>query len=168
MWIPETRDPRKTTPAASQRLNHIAPDLGDEWTKREAAGSDPAVVYDHCEGHTIGIRFLFDGAILQTWVTAGPNLPPLPEAGTAQERADTQAANDARLRSGRSWHSAIRTRQADDLAAALAALLCEQLIPALAVKPHHVRPTENSQPAEKPPASATRKRRTPKTKGNQK
>ncbi|MER8002071.1 hypothetical protein [Streptomyces sp. NPDC095613] len=115
-------------------LDQLTPYLGGPWLKERTDDPDRTAAFRHPEGHHIGLRVQPGDLIIQTWITAGPDLPPL-SAGTATERANAQAANDARLQPGRSWYATVAIREADDLTTAVASVLHDQLIPALTHKP---------------------------------
>ncbi|MFJ1994224.1 hypothetical protein [Streptomyces asiaticus] len=148
-----TPTPRRRRPAfAGPRdvvdvppLDHIAPDLDPPWTKEDTDTPDRTAAYQHPEGHRVGLRVQSRGLAIQTWITAGPDLPPIPE-GTDIERAEAQAANDARLQPGRTWHAVLTTRTRKALAADLGALVRDHLIPALTTKPKHVTTTTTDEP----------------------
>jgi hypothetical protein len=127
-----------------QPLAQIAPDLQPPWFKEETDTPQRTTLYTHPEGHRIGLRLQSGGLTIQTWITAGPDLPPIP-AGTTEEKANAQAANDARLQPGRTWHATVTTRHTDYVRGALGAVVRDQLIPALANKPKRV-PTALTQP----------------------
>ncbi|MDX3224595.1 hypothetical protein [Streptomyces sp. ME19-01-6] len=126
------------TASAAYPIDDLAPYLEPPWTKEDTDTPDRSAIYTHPEGHHIGLRLQPGDLIIQTWITAGPDLPPLP-IGTAEEKAEAQAANDARLQPGRSWHRTIPTRHAEDLTTAVSSLLHDQLIPALTKKPRFAR-----------------------------
>lgn len=87
----------------------------------------------------------------QTWITAGPDLPPIPD-GTDIEQAEAQAANDARIQPGRTWHAVLTTRTSKAMAADLGDLVRDRLIPALTRKPKHI---TTSTPTDAPQPNAT-------------
>ncbi|MFI1830680.1 hypothetical protein ACH41E_30220 [Streptomyces sp. NPDC020412] len=126
-------------------LNHIAPTLDLPWQKEDTDTPDRKAAYRHPEGHSLGLRIQARGLAVQTWITAGPTLPPLPEGGTDTEQAEAQAARDARLQPGRTWHTVLNTRASTTLASDLGALVRDRLLPALAHKPRGL-------PAPPPPA----------------
>ncbi|MFE2179025.1 hypothetical protein [Streptomyces sp. NPDC059455] len=130
-----------------QPLAQIAPTLEPPWFKEATDTPERTTIYTHPEGHRIGLRLQPGGLIIQTWITAGPDLPPLP-VGTAEEKANAQAANDARLQPGRSWHATLATRGTDRITATLGAVLRDQLIPALTKKPKRL-PTATPNPGTK-------------------
>ncbi|GAA1920035.1 hypothetical protein [Streptantibioticus ferralitis] len=142
---------------AQHPMNELAPDLEEPWTKEDTDTPDRTATYTHPEGHRIGLRLMPGGLIVQTSITAGPDLPPIP-AGTDEEKAEAQAANDARLQPSRSWNATVAIRHTDDLPAAIAAVLREQLIPALTRKPKCVAT------GPKPPAKAEREPKAPSQK----
>lgn len=141
-------------------LDHIAPDLDPPWTKEDTDTPDCTAAYQHPEGHRVGLRIQSRGLAIQTWITAGPDLPPIPE-GTDIERAEAQAANDARLQPGRTWHTVLATRTSKALAADLGVLVRERLLPALVTKPRGI-------PAPAPPARIGQPDTTPQKEGTQK
>nr|WSZ96801.1 hypothetical protein OH820_15065 [Streptomyces sp. NBC_00857] len=153
------------SPQPAQPLAQLAPELGEPWLKEDTDTPDRTTIYTHPDGHTIGLRLQPGDLIIQTWITAGPDLPPLP-AGTAEENAAAQAANDARIQPGRSWHATVATRHANNLSEAIGNVLGDRLIPALTEKPKHVLTvTYGTEPETRP----TKKRRTTtKKKGIQK
>ncbi|MBY8884822.1 hypothetical protein K7472_08175 [Streptomyces sp. PTM05] len=159
MTPPEAFDRPGTTPAIRRRrpafvrrsdeievppLDEIAPALEPPWHKEGTDTPDRTVVYRHPDGHRIGLRLQARGLAIQAWITAGPDLPPI-SGGTAAECAEAQAANDARLQPGRTWHAVLITRTSNSLVADLAALVRERLLPALTNKPRGI-------PAPPPPA----------------
>ncbi|WP_180685946.1 hypothetical protein [Streptomyces gossypiisoli] len=151
-----------------QPLAQIAPNLEPPWFKEDTDTPERTTLYTHPEGHRIGLRLQSGGLIIQSWITAGPDLPPIP-AGTAEEKADAQAANDARLQPGRSWHATVTTRHPEYVRGLLGAVIRHQLIPALSNKPKRV-PTATAQPEaehEKKTATAENSRTTTKN-GTQK
>jgi hypothetical protein len=175
-----TPAPHARTPsfAASQHtgathpLHDLAPDLDQPWCKEDPDTPDRTTLYTHPDGHRIGLRLQPGDLTIQTWITAGPDLPPIP-AGTAAEKAEAQAANDARLQPGRSWHATIPTRHTDDLPAAIDRVLRDQLIPALTNKPKHVltvtyERTSQIEPQSESPAPKRRTASKSNKKGTQK
>ncbi|MFI0139955.1 hypothetical protein [Streptomyces luteogriseus] len=159
MTEPDPFDRPGTTPAPRRRrpafagprdeidlppLDQIAPTLDPPWSKEDTDTPDRTAAYRHPDGHRIGLRVQDRGLAIQTWITAGPDLPPIPD-GTDIEQAEAQAANDARLQPGRTWHAVLTTRTSKALAADLAALVRERLLPALTNKPRGM-------PAPAPPA----------------
>ncbi|AJC58624.1 hypothetical protein [Streptomyces sp. 769] len=138
-----------------QPLNHIAPHLEPPWAKEDTDTPERTTNYTRPEGHHIGLRLQPGELIIQTWITAGPDLPPIP-AGTAEEKADTKAANDARLRPGRSWHATVTTRHPQHTRGLLDAVVRNQLIPALTNKPKRVpTPTVRPEPEPEPEKTAS-------------
>ncbi|MEJ8657073.1 hypothetical protein [Streptomyces sp. MS1.AVA.4] len=152
MTEPDAFDRPGTTPAPRRRrpafagprdeidvppLDHIAPTLEPPWRNEDTDTPDRTAVYHHPDGHRIGLRIQPRGLAIQTWITAGPDLPPIPD-GTDIEQAEAQAANDARIQPGRTWHAVLTTRTSKALAAALGDLVHDHLIPALTHKPKHV------------------------------
>ncbi|WP_330283610.1 hypothetical protein [Streptomyces sp. NBC_00588] len=141
-----TPTPRRRRPAfAGPRdeidlppLDQLAPTLDPPWSKEDTDTPDRTAAYQHPDGHRIGLRVQSRGLAIQTWITAGPDLPPIPD-GTDIEQAEAQAANDARLQPGRTWHAVLTTRASKTLAADLGALVRDDLIPALTRKPKKVR-----------------------------
>ncbi|MFK0279798.1 hypothetical protein ACIQVL_04890 [Streptomyces sp. NPDC090499] len=138
-------------------LGDLAPDLEPPWTKEDTDSPDRTATYTHPEGHRIGLRLQGSNLIIQTWITAGPHLPPVP-AGTANEEAEAQAANDARLQPGRSWHRTVPVRHTEDITAALDTVLRDGLIRSLTTKPKRIRalaygpdPEANTQPRQTHP-----------------
>ncbi|MGW2025031.1 hypothetical protein [Streptomyces decoyicus] len=131
-------------------LSQIAPNLEPPWLKEDTDTPEHTTLYTHPEGHRIGLRLQPGTTVIQTWITAGPNLPPLP-AGTAQENADAQAANDARLQPGRTWHTTVTARHPHYTRGLLGAVVRDQLVPALTTKPKRV-PTTTLQPDPQPEA----------------
>jgi hypothetical protein len=155
-------------------LDQLAPDLEPPWTKEDTDTPDRTTRYTHPEGHRIGLRVQPGDLIIQTWITAGPDLPPIP-AGTAEEKAAAQAANDARVQPGRTWHATVATRHCDDLPTAVASVVRERLIPALTHKPRVVHtvtygpnPKPEPQPEAKTPPAKKRRATTTKKKETQK
>lgn len=155
-------------------LDQLAPDLEPPWTKEETDTPDRTTLYTHPEGHRIGLRVQPGDLVIQTWITAGPDLPPI-RVGTAEEKAAAQAANDARVQPGRTWHATVPTRQSEDLPTAVASVVRERLIPALTHKPRAVRtvtygPKPDAAPASEPkaPPAKTRRATATKKKGTQK
>ncbi|MER7047979.1 hypothetical protein [Streptomyces jumonjinensis] len=126
-------------------LDHIAPTLDPPWQKEETDTPDSKAAFRHPDGHSLGLRIQSRGLALQTWITAGPDLPPIPEGGTDTEQAEAQAARDARLQPGRTWHAVLNTRASNALATDLGALVRDRLLPALTNKPRGL-------PAPPPPA----------------
>jgi hypothetical protein len=107
-----TRAPSFAAPKhtrATYPLDQLAPDLEEPWIKEDTDTPDRTTIYTHPEDHRIGLRLQPGDLIIQTWITAGPDLPPIP-AGTAEEKAEAQATNDARLQPGRSWHATVAMR----------------------------------------------------------
>ncbi|MYU11542.1 hypothetical protein GTZ78_12715 [Streptomyces sp. SID8361] len=163
-----TPTPRRRRPAfAGPRdevdvppLDHIAPDLDPPWSKEDTDTPDRTAAYQHPEGHRVGLRVQSRGLAIQTWITAGPDLPPIPD-GTDMERAEAQAVNDARLQPGRTWHAVLATRTSKALAADLGVLVCERLLPALTNKPRGI-------PAPAPPARIGQPDTAPQKEGTQK
>lgn len=172
MTEPDPFDRPGTTPAPRRRrpafaaprdeidvppLDQIAPDLEPPWHKEDTDTPDRTAAYHHQNGHHIGLRIQPRGLAIQTWITAGPDLPPIPD-GTDIEQAETQAANDARLQPGRTWHTVLITRASKVLAADLGDLVRNHLIPALTRKPKHVTtrtPTDEPQPDATPEGLTT-------------
>lgn len=145
--------------------SHYDPDnllthLGDGWTVCETTAAG-ATVFTHTDGHRIGIRPQGGGATLQTWITAGPSLPALPDNGTPEEQATARADNDARLQPGRTWHKTLASSKTDDLQQALLLALTQDLLPALAAKPRQALTltwdAEPAQPTDKQPTTAKKK-----------
>lgn len=124
-------------PGLTDPISQLAPDLQQPWTKEDTDAPDRTAAYTHPEGHSVGIRLQNSNLAIQTWITAGPGLPPIP-VGTDIEQAEAQAANDARLQPGRTWHAVLSTRANETLAADLSALVHERLLPALTNKPRRV------------------------------
>lgn len=110
-------------------------DLGDEWTKQNAPAG--TTTFTHPDGHHIGLRAQKGGTTLQAWITAGPTLPQLPDAGSPEEKATARAANDDRLQPGRTWHAVIHLRHTSDPRQAAEGVLRDQLLPALTNKPRN-------------------------------
>ncbi|MGW0991968.1 hypothetical protein ACWD5V_01340 [Streptomyces sp. NPDC002523] len=133
-------------------LDHIAPTLDPPWHKEDTDTSERTATYHHPDGHRIGLRVQPRGLAIQTWITAGPDLPPIPD-GTDIEQAEAQAANDARLQPGRTWHTVLTTRTSKALAADLGDIVRGHLIPALACKPKQVSTTSTT--TDEPQANAT-------------
>ncbi|MFE0251256.1 hypothetical protein [Streptomyces sp. NPDC059010] len=125
---------------AAHPLNQLVPDLEAPWTKEDTETPDRTAAYTHPEGHHIGLRLQGGDLIIQTWIAAGPDLPPVPD-GTETEQAEAQAANDARLQPGRTWHRTIPIRYTDDLTAAIDTVLRDGLIRSLTTKPKRIRAT---------------------------
>ncbi|MDN0193947.1 hypothetical protein [Streptomyces sp. S.PNR 29] len=123
-----------------QPLGQLAPRIDPPWTKEDTDTPDRTALYTHPEGHRIGLRLQGGDLIIQTWISAGPNLPAVPD-GTAAQQAAAQAANDARLQPGRTWHRTIPIRHTDDIAAAIDAVLRDGLIRSLTTKPKRIRAT---------------------------
>ena len=121
----------------AQPIAQLAPDIEEPWSKEDTDTPDRTATYTHPEGHRIGLRLQPGDLIIQTWITAGPDLPPIP-AGTPEEEAQAQAANDARLQPGRSWHRTIALRHTGDLTEAIRVVVRDGLIPALTTKPKRV------------------------------
>ncbi|MDQ0990686.1 hypothetical protein [Streptomyces sp. V3I7] len=126
-------------------LDQIAPPLDPPWRKEDTDTPDRKALYLHPDGHNVGLRIQSRGFAIQTWITAGPDLPPLPDSATAAEQAEAQAARDARLQPGRTWHAVLNTRTSTALATDLGALVRDRLLPALTNKPRGI-------PAPPPPA----------------
>ncbi|MGW1629232.1 hypothetical protein [Streptomyces anthocyanicus] len=162
MTEPDPFDRPGTTPAPRRRrpafagprdeidlppLDQLAPTLDPPWSKEHTDTPDRTAAYQHPDGHRIGLRVQPRGLAIQTWITAGPDLPPIPD-GTDIEQAEAQAASDARLQPGRTWHAVLATRNSKDLADDLGALVRDHLLPALAHKPKHVSTTTNEQKAD--------------------
>ncbi|MGW1594164.1 hypothetical protein [Streptomyces sp. NPDC002343] len=164
MTEPDPFDRPGTTPAPRRRrrpafagprdeidlppLDQLAPTLDPPWTKEDTDTPDRTAAYHHPDGHRIGLRVQPRGLAIQTWITAGPDLPPIPD-GTDIEQAEAQAANDARIQPGRTWHAVLTTRTSRAMAADLGDLVRDRLIPALTRKPKHVTtstPTGEPQP----------------------
>ncbi|WP_282689212.1 MULTISPECIES: hypothetical protein [unclassified Streptomyces] len=164
MTEPDPFDRPGTTPAPRRRrrpafagprdeidlppLDQLAPTLDPPWTKEDTDTPDRTAAYHHPDGHRIGLRVQPRGLAIQTWITAGPDLPPIPD-GTDIEQAEAQAANDARIQPGRTWHAVLTTRTSKAMAADLGDLVRDRLIPALTRKPKHVTtstPTGEPQP----------------------
>ncbi|WP_145497592.1 hypothetical protein [Streptomyces sp. CFMR 7] len=141
-------------------LDHIAPILDPPWLKEDTDTPDRKALYLHPEGHSLGLRIQSRGLAIQTWITAGPDLPPIPDAATATEQAEAQATRDARLQPGRTWHAVLNTRATKALATDLGALVRDQLIPALTKKPRGI-------PAPPPPARTGQPDSTQDTEGTQ-
>lgn len=165
MTEPDPFDRPGTTPAPRRRrpafagprdeidlppLDQLAPTLDPPWSKEDTDTPDRTAAYQHPDGHRIGLRVQPRGLAIQTWITAGPDLPPIPD-GTDIEQAEAQAANDARLQPGRTWHTVLTTRTSKALAADLGALVRDHLIPALTRKPKHV----STSPGEPQPDTTT-------------
>ncbi|MGW3121326.1 hypothetical protein ACWDBW_29945 [Streptomyces sp. NPDC001107] len=121
-------------------LNQLAPALEPPWTKEDTDTPDRTAAYTHPDGHRIGLRLQGGDLIIQTWIAAGPHLPPIPD-GTPKEQAEAQAANDARLQPGRTWHRTIPIRHTGDITTALDAVLRDGLIRSLTTKPKRMRAT---------------------------
>lgn len=120
---------------AAHLLDQIDLDLGPGWERHvDHTALRPVVYFRHPEGHAIGLRLLFAGAVLQTWITAGPR-DGAPEPDDPKEKAAFQAAEAARLQPGRSWCVPIAVRQVPDVSQAVADVVNGQLIPALTTKP---------------------------------
>ncbi|WP_328747151.1 hypothetical protein OHT57_16455 [Streptomyces sp. NBC_00285] len=115
-------------------IHQLAPDLDEPWTKEDTDTPDRTATYTHPEGHRIGLRLQGNDLIIQTWITAGPQLPPI-SVGTAEEEAESQAANDARLQPGRTWHRIVALRHTSDITAAIDTVLRDGLIRSLTTKP---------------------------------
>ena len=133
-------------------LDQIAPALELPWHQEDTDTPDRTAAYQHPDGHRLGLRIQQRGLAIQTWITAGPDLPPIPD-GTDIEQAEAQAANDARIQPGRTWHAVLATRNSNALATDLGALVHERLIPALTRKPKHVSSTSTA--ADQQPAPTT-------------
>jgi hypothetical protein len=154
-----TPAPRRRRPAFAGRhdeinvppLDHIAPALERPWRSEDTDTPDRTAAYHHPDGHRLGLRIQPRGLAIQTWITAGPDLPPIPN-GTDIEQAEAQAANDARLQPGRTWHAVLATRNSSALTADLGALVHDHLIPALTRKPKHVRSTSTTTEEQQPDA----------------
>lgn len=163
-----TPAPRRRRPAfAAPRdeidvppLDQIAPTLDPPWLKEETDTPDRKALYRHPDGHSLGLRIQSRGFAIQTWITAGPDLPPIPDGATATEQAEAQAARDARLQPGRTWHATVATRHTKNVPAALATVMRDQLLPALTNKPKRVA-TTTPKPETTTAANDTR-RATPK------
>jgi hypothetical protein len=152
-----TPAPRRRRPAFARPrdeivvppLDQITPTLEPPWHKEDTDTPDRTAAYHHHDGHHLGLRIQSRGLAIQTWITAGPDLPPIPD-GTDIQQAEAQAANDARLQPGRTWHAVLPTRTSNALAADLGAFVHDHLVPALTRKPKHVSPantaTDNQQP----------------------
>ncbi|MFE2289806.1 hypothetical protein [Streptomyces sp. NPDC059452] len=142
-------------------LDQIAPTLDPPWLKEESDTPDRKAAYRHPDGHRLGVRIQSRGLAIQTWITAGPDLPPLPDGGTATEQAEAQAARDARLQPGRTWHAVFNTRTSEALATDLGALVRDRLLPALTNKPRGLPapppPTRIGQPDPTSTAEGTQK-----------
>lgn len=119
-------------------LDQIAPTLDLPWLKEKTDTPDRRATYRHLDGHSLGLRIQSRGFAIQTWITAGPDLPPIPDGGTAAEQAEAQAARDARLQPGRTWHAVLNTRTSKALATDLGALVRDRLLPALTNKPRGI------------------------------
>ncbi|NEC21782.1 hypothetical protein [Streptomyces parvus] len=142
-------------------LDQIAPTLDPPWLKEETDTADREAAYRHPDGHRLGLRIQSRGLTIQTWITAGPDLPPLPNGATAAEQAEARAARDARLQPGRTWHAVFNTRSSEALASDLGALVRDRLLPALTNKPRGL-------PAPPPPARIGQPDPTSVTEGTQK
>lgn len=143
-----TRTARRRSPAFAAPdtgnvppLVQLAPTLEPPWHKENTDTPESTAAYNHPEDHRIGLRIQPGGHTIQTWITAGPDLPPVPD-GTDIEQAEAQAANDARLQPGRTWHLTLSTRTSKALAADLGALVRERLLPALTNKPRRIPTTD--------------------------
>ncbi|MFE7277934.1 hypothetical protein [Streptomyces sp. NPDC057623] len=136
---PSFAQPQPT--GAAHPIDQLAPTLEPPWQQEDSETPDRTANYTHPDGHRIGLRLQGDDLIIQTWITAGPALPPIPD-GSDIEQAEVQAANDARLQPGRTWHTTIPTRLVDDLPTAVAAVV-RHLMLALTNKPKKVRLTSN-------------------------
>ncbi|AIA03418.1 hypothetical protein [Streptomyces noursei] len=147
-----------------QPLDQVAPHLAPPWAKEDTDTPERTTAYTHPEGHRIGLRLMPGNLTIQTWITAGAHLPPIP-AGTAEEKAEAQATNDARLQPGRSWHVTVGIRSTSDLPAAITAVLREQLLPALTHKPKrvHIGPKPPAEPESEPTTPPQKPRRTART-----
>ncbi|WP_406349632.1 hypothetical protein OHB10_32365 [Streptomyces sp. NBC_01597] len=167
MTEPDAFDRPGTTPAPRRRrpafagprdeidvppLDHIAPTLEPPWRNEDTDAPDRTAAYHHPDGHRIGLRIQPRGLAIQTWITAGPDLPPIPD-GTDIEQAEAQAANDARIQPGRTWHAVLTTRTSRALAADLGDLVYDHLIPALTHKPKHVSTTSTTTDEPQPDAT---------------
>ncbi|MBC9724923.1 hypothetical protein [Streptomyces sp. TRM68367] len=137
---PSFAQPRPT--GATHPVDQLAPDLEPPWNKEDTDTPDRTATYTHPDGHRIGLRLQGSDLIIQTWITAGPELPPIPD-GTDIEQAEAQAANDARLQPGRTWHTTVATRHVDDLPATVASVVRNHLMLALTNKPKKVRLTSD-------------------------
>ncbi|MBT2366205.1 hypothetical protein J7E88_13015 [Streptomyces sp. ISL-10] len=171
--IRRTRRPSFAAPkdtGTAHPLNELAPDLEAPWLKQDTETPDRTTLYTHPEGHRIGLRVQPGDLTIQTWIAAGPDLPPIPD-GTDEEQAEAQAANDARLQPGRTWHATVTTRHPDYVRGLLGAVVRHQLIPALSNKPKRVAspiPAPDTKPEPEPTKPAAKKRRTTAKKGTQK
>ncbi|MDH6624455.1 hypothetical protein M2271_002257 [Streptomyces sp. LBL] len=132
---PPFAQPQPTSSA--HPIHQFAPDLDEPWTKEDTDTPDRTAAYTHPEGHRIGLRLQGNNLIIQTWITAGSRLPPIPD-GTETEQAEAQAANDARLQPGRTWHRIVALRHTSDIAAAIDAVLRDGLIRSLTTKPKRI------------------------------
>ncbi|MFJ5307507.1 hypothetical protein [Streptomyces sp. NPDC088350] len=142
-------------------LDQIAPPFDPPWWKEDTDTPDRKALYRHPDGHSVGLRIQSRGLAIQTWITAGPDLPPIPDGATPTEQAEAQAARDARLQPGRNWHAVLNTRTSKALAADLGALVRDHLLPALTNKPRGI-------PAPPPPARIGQSDPTPTPEGDQK
>ncbi|MFI9391863.1 hypothetical protein ACIG53_13375 [Streptomyces bauhiniae] len=142
-------------------LDQVAPSLDPPWLKDDTDTPDRKALYRHPDGHSLGLRIQSRGFAVQTWITAGPDLPPIPDGTTPTEQAEAQAARDARLQPGRTWHAVLNTRTSKALASDLGALVRDRLLPALVKKPRGI-------PAPPPPARIGQSRPIPTTEGTQK
>ncbi|MER5546531.1 hypothetical protein ACWDBP_34800 [Streptomyces sp. NPDC001233] len=149
-------------------LDQIAPTLQPPWCKEDTDTPDRTATYAHPDGHRIGLRVQPGGLAIQTWISAGPHLPPIPD-GTDIEQAEAQAANDARLQPGRTWHAVLATRTSKALATDLGELLHKRLLPALTKKPRHAATAQPKPTSARPPATDTEQPdTTPHKEGTQK
>ncbi|MFG3656892.1 hypothetical protein [Streptomyces sp. NPDC047706] len=142
-------------------LDQIAPTLDPPWLKEDTDTPDRKALYRHPDGHSVGLRIQSRGFAIQTWITAGPDLPPIPDSATPAEQAEAQAARDARLQPGRTWHAVLNTRTSKTLATDLGALVRDRLLPALTNKPRGI-------PAPPAPARIGQSDPTPTAEGTQK
>jgi hypothetical protein len=133
---PAFAQPQPTTSA--HPMHQLAPDLDSPWAREDTDTLERTAAYIHPEGHRIGLRLQHGDLILQTWITAGPRLPRLPD-GTETQQAEAQAANDARLQPGRTWHRIVALRHTSDIAAAIDTVLRDGLIRSLTTKPKRMR-----------------------------
>lgn len=120
--------------------------------------------FDHPDGHVLGIRAVFDGRVIQTWITAGA-LPELPKSDNAEVRAKAQTARDARLQTGRTWHVPIATARTDDLAKAVTDTIRLKLLPALENRPKRALIIPHPEPKKAP---ASRRGKAPSKRGTKK
>ncbi|MFF9478042.1 hypothetical protein [Streptomyces sp. NPDC014733] len=141
-----TPAPRRRRPAfAAPRddidlppLDQITPTLDPPWLKEETDTPERKATFRHPDGHSLGLRVQSRGLTIQTWITAGPYLPPIPDLATPDERAKANAARDARIQPGRTWHTVLNTRTSNALAEDLGALIRDRLLPALTNKPRGI------------------------------